>query len=284
MNGVNRTLSASVYLLIVAAAATSCSGGVTLPEAATPEVATAERVTLPPAWTATPSETVVPATATSSPTPPPAVLAARQTAALWAPLEVVAVGAGSDLTDWQTIKFETGSFRVPPTFAEVDRGGFDDGIVLFMQTFAGRLVEVMQGSTTPVPGEATPTPISLDELDSAFDFDFLGAADPAGEPAVFLVGVPLPEGFDLESMMTEAVGSVSGEVEVVSREIVGGAPRDTGRAFLRIRDPGPGTTEDEVMYVIVEGDRAWTLSFRARDFEAMLPAFETSALSLVPSP
>jgi hypothetical protein len=284
MNAVNRTLSASIYLLIVAAAATSCSGGVTLPEAATPEVATPERVSLPAAWTATPSETIVPATATPSPTPPAAVLAARQTAALWPPLEVVAVGAGSDLTDWQTIEFGTGSFRVPPTFAEVDRGGFDDGIVLFMQTFADRLVEVMQGSTTPVPGAATPTPISLDELDSAFDFDFLVAADPGGEATVFLVGVPLPEGFDLESMMTEAVGSVPGEVEVVSREIVGGAPRDTGRAFLRIRHPGSGTTEDEVMYVIVEGDRAWTLSFRARDFEAMLPAFETSALSLVPSP
>ena len=279
----NRILSASVYLLI-AAAATSCSGGVTLPEGAAPEVATPERVTLPPAWTTTPSATIVPATATPSPTPPPAVLAARQTAAQWPPLEVVAVGAGSDLTDWQTIEFESGSFRVPPTFAEVDRGGFDDGIVLFMQTFAGRLVEAMQGSTTPVPGGATPTPISLDELDSAFGFDFLVAADQGGEATVFLVGERLPEGFDLESMMTEAVGSVSGEVEIVSREIVGGAPRDTGRALLRIRDPGAATPEDEVMYVIVEGDRAWTLSFRARDFEAMLPAFETSALSLVPSP
>src|SRR3990172_1729770 len=133
MPPVTRTLSASICLLIVAAAATSCSGGVTLPEAATPEVATAEPVTLPPAWTATPSATIVPATATPSPTPPPAVLAARQTAAPWPPLEVVAVGAGSDLTDWQTIEFESGSFRVPPTFAEVDRGGFDDGIVLFMQ-------------------------------------------------------------------------------------------------------------------------------------------------------
>src|SRR3990170_36105 len=129
MNGVNRTLSASIYLLIVAAAATSCSGGVTLPEAATPEVATAERVTLPPAWTATPSETLIPATATPSPTPHPAVLAARQTAALWPPLEVIAVGAGSDLTDWQTIEFDSGSLRVPPTFAELDRGAFDDGIV-----------------------------------------------------------------------------------------------------------------------------------------------------------
>ena len=279
-----RTLSASVYLLVVAAAATSCSGGVTPPEAATPEVATPERVTLPPAWTATPSATFVPATVTPSPTSPPAVLAARQTAALWPPIEVVAVGAGSDLTDWQTIRFETASFLVPPTFAVVDSGSFDDVIVRFMQAFAGELVEVIEGMVTPVPGEATPAPISLDALDSDFGFDFLVAADPGEEAAAFLVGGPLPEGFDLESMMTEAVGSVPGEVEVVSREIVGGAPRDTGRVFLRIRDSGAGTTEDEVIYVIVEDDRAWTLSFRARDFEAMLPAFETSALSLEPSP
>ena len=279
----NRTLSASVYLLI-AAAATSCSGGVTLPEAATREVATPERVTLPPAWTATPSATFVPATATSSPTSPPAVLAARQTAALWPPIEVVAVGAGSDLTDWQTVKFETGSFLLPPTFALIDSGSFDDAIVRFMQAFTGELVEVIEGMMTPVPGEATPTPISLVDLDSDFGFDFLVAADPGGEASVFLVGAPLPEGFDLESMMTEAVGSVPGEVEVVSREIVGGAPRDTGRAFLRVRDPGSGTTEDEVIYVIVEGDRAWTLSFQARDIEAMFPAFETAALSLVPTP
>jgi len=279
----NRTLSASVYLLI-AAAATSCSGGVTLPEAATREVATPERVTLPPAWTATPSATFVPATATPSPTSPPAVLAARQTAALWPPIEVVAVGAGSDLTDWQTVKFETGSFLLPPTFALIDSGSFDDAIVRFMQAFTGELVEVIEGMMTPVPGEATPTPISLVDLDSDFGFDFLVAADPGGEASVFLVGAPLPEGFDLESMMTEAVGSVPGEVEVVSREIVGGAPRDTGRAFLRVRDPGSGTTEDEVIYVIVEGDRAWTLSFQARDIEAMFPAFETAALSLVPTP
>ena len=279
----NRTLSASVYLLI-AAAATSCSGGVTLPEAATREVATPERVTLPPAWTATPSATFVPATATPSPTSPPAVLAARQTAALWPPIEVVAVGAGSDLTDWQTVKFETGSFLLPPTFALIDSGSFDDAIVRFMQAIAGELVEVIEGMMTPVPGEATPTPISLVDLDSDFGFDFLVAADPGGEASVFLVGAPLPEGFDLESMMTEAVGSVPGEVEVVSREIVGGAPRDTGRAFLRVRDPGSGTTEDEVIYVIVEGDRAWTLSFQARDIEAMFPAFETAALSLVPTP
>src|SRR3972149_4126261 len=129
----NRTLSASVYLLIVAAAATTCSGGVTLPEVATPEAATPVRVTLPPARTA----------------PPAAVLAARQTAALWPPIEVVAVGAGADLTDWQTIEFGTGSFRVPSTFEVADRSGFDDVIVAFMRTFASSLVRGMEGVAAP---------------------------------------------------------------------------------------------------------------------------------------
>jgi hypothetical protein len=278
-------LSTLCALSLLAALATSCSGGtITLPETAPLEVATMGLLTLPPAWTTTPSETPVPATPTITPTPPPAVLAARQTAALWPALEIVAVGAGADQTDWQTIEFETGSFRVPPTFDVADMGGFDDVIVQFMQAFAGGLVEMMEGMVTPAPGEATSTPIALDELDSAFDFDFLVAADPGGEAAVFLVGEPLPEGFDLETMMTEAVGSVQGEVEVLNREIVGGAPRSTGRVFLRVRDPQSGETADQVLYVILEGDRAWTLSFQARDFQAMLPAFETSALSLAPTP
>jgi hypothetical protein len=281
----NHRLQTAFGLLILAALVSACSGAsIALPLGATPQAATPDRVTLPPAWTATPSQTLVPATPTATSTPNPNVLAARQTATLWPTLHVVAVGGGTDSSEWKRIEFETASFLVPPTFEVADMGGFDDVIVLFMQAFAGGLVEMMEGMVTPAPGEATPTPISLDELDSAFDFDFLMAAEPGGEAAVFLVGEPLPQGFDLESMMTEAVGSVQGEVEVVSREVVGGAPRDTGRVFLRLRDPAKGTTEDQVMYVIVDGERAWTLAYQARDFEAMLPLFETSALSLVPAP
>jgi hypothetical protein len=280
----NRTLA--FFFLIAAPAFAACSAGGAagaLTGAPTAEP-TQLRVTLPPAWTVTPTVTPIPATPTPSPTPHPAILAARQTAALWPTLHVVAVGAGADSSSWQRIDFETGSFLVPPTFEAADLGGVDDVIVLFMQAFAVGLVEMMDGMATPVPGAATSTPISLDELDSAFDFDFLVAADPRGEGLVYLVGEPLPQGFDLESMMTEAVGSLTGEVEVLGREIVGGASRNTGRVLLRLRDPAKGTTEDQVMYVIVDGERAWTLAYQARDFEAMLPLFETSALSLVPAP
>jgi len=277
------SLSTLAGLSLLAALAAACSvGAVTSPEGATPAGAIPDRVTLPPAWTATPSEPVIPATPTATVTPPPAVVAARQTAALWPPIEVVAVGAGADSTDWHTIEFDTGSVRLPPTFAVADMGSYDDAIVVFMQAFAGGLVRIMEGMTTPLPGEATPTPIPLDELDTAFDFDFLVAVDPSGEASVILIGEPLPQGFDLETMMTAAVASVQDEVEILNREIVGGAPRTTGRVLLRVGAPGSGAAEDEVIYVIIEGDRAWTLSFQARDFEAMLPAFETIALSLMP--
>jgi hypothetical protein len=273
--------SIPLMLTLAAALAASCSAGASPPQAtAAPEVTTLGLVTLPPAWTATPSETFVPPTATTTPTPPAAVVAARQTAASWPPLVIVAVGAGADQTDWQTVEWESGSMRLPPSFEIADRDGYDTDVVRFIQTLAGGLVETMEGRPTPAPGEPTPTPIALGELESTFDF--LVAADPGGEASVVLIGEPRPEGFDLETMMVEAVGSVQGEVTLLDREIVGGAPHDAGRVLMSVRDPASGVTRDQVLYVIVEGDRAWTLAFQARDLPAMLAAFETSALSLSP--
>jgi len=278
-----RTLAFVFLVAGPALAACSVVGGPVAPAGPPTEEATQLRVTLPPAWTATPSVTPPPLTATPSPTLNPAVLAARQTAARWPTLHVVAVGAGADSAGWKRIEFETGSFLVPSAWEEADLGSFDDDIVLFMQTLAGGLVEMMEGMVTPIPGEAKPTPLALDELDTAFDFDFLVAADPGGEALVFLVGEPLPDGFGLEEMMTESVGSIEGEIEVDRREIVGGAPHDTGRVLVRLPEPASGDPQAQMMYIMIDGGRAWTLSYRARDFEAMLPLFETSALSLEPA-
>jgi hypothetical protein len=267
--------------LAIALALAGC--GTAPPTVAPTATATlAPAIDLPPAWTSTPSLTPAPATPTVTPTLHPAAFAARETAAFWPPIEVVAVGAGADSSAWRSIGFETGSMLVPPTFEVADLGGFDQVIVAFMRAFSSGLVQAMNEGEALFPGEATATPLALDDLDSAFDFDFLMAGDSAGDAVLFLIGEPLPDGYDLETMMTHAVGSVQGEVEIVNREFVGGAPRATGRVFLQVTDPRSGTTEDEVIYVIVEGDRAWTLVFQARDFEAMLPTFETSALSLTP--
>lgn len=278
-------LKPSGFLVVTlsAALAASCSGG-TVPPPATDAAGETfvGLVTLPPAWTATPSETIVPPTPTTTPTPPAAVVAARQTAAAWPPLEIVAVGAGADQTDWQTIEWDSGAMRVPPSFEIAEPDRLDDDVVLFLQTLAVDLLEIIEDRATPAPDSPTPTPIALDELDSSFDF--LAAADPGGEAGVAIVAGPRPEGFDVEAMMVEAVGSLQGEVTVLDREIVGGAPRDTGRVFVNVRDPASGATQEQVLYVIVEGDRAWTLAFQARDLASALAAFESSALSLTPAP
>lgn len=283
----NRPLACSVVTLM-AALVSSCSGAVVAPpQGATPQVPTPDRVTLPPAWTATPTVPTIPATPTPSPTSHPAVLAARQTATAWPTLRVVAVGAGADSTGWERLEFPTGSLLVPTTFEPIDSRRVDDAITSFMQALAASLVEAMPAQGTPSPGGPTPTALSLEGLTSAFGFDFLVAEDAVDPLTVFVVGGPLPEGLDLETMMTEAAGLLQGEVEITGREIVGGAPRSTGRVFVRLFDRARGTTEDRAIYVILEGDQAWVISYRALDFEPfgdMLPAFETSALSLEPSP
>jgi len=199
----------------------------------------------------------------------------------------MAVGAGADSTGWQRLEFPTGSLLVPPAFEPIDPRRVDDSITGFMQGLAASLVEAMPAQSTPPPGAPTPTALSLEGLTSAFGFDFLVAEDAADRLTVFVVGGPLPEGLDLEALMTEAAGLLQGEVEITAREIVGGAPRSTGRVFVRLFDRARGTTEDRAIYVILEGVQAWFVSYRALDFEPfgdMLPTFETSALSLAPTP
>lgn len=282
-----RTLAFFFLIAAPALAACSAGGAAGAPTGAPTAESTQLRVTLPPAWTATPSETLVPATPTTTPTSHPAVLAARQTATAWPALRVMAVGAGADSTGWQRLEFPTGSLLVPPAFEPIDPRRVDDSITGFMQGLAASLVEAMPAQSTPPPGAPTPTALSLEGLTSAFGFDFLVAEDAADRLTVFVVGGPLPEGLDLETLMTEAAGLLQGEVEITAREIVGGAPRSTGRVFVRLFDRARGTTEDRAIYVILEGVQAWFVSYRALDFEPfgdMLPTFETIALSLEPTP
>jgi len=241
-------------------------------------------ITLPPAWTDTPTPSPAPPTETPTPTLRPAVAAARQTATTWPPIEIVAVGAGADTATWERVDFGSGSFLLPDGFEVADLRGVDDVIVLFLQAFANDMVSFTPEVATPAPGTPTSTPIPLDELQSAFDIDVLVAADRRAQTVMSLVGAPLPPGFDLEAILTEAVGRVQGEVQVIGREIVGGAPRPTARAFLLVGDPDSGQIEDQAIYVALEGSRAWTLSFQAGDFAEMEPIFETIALSLQPSP
>jgi hypothetical protein len=115
----------------------------------------------------------------------------------------------------------------------------------------------------------------------------MGASDREAQVDVWLVGAPVPDGVDLETLMIQAAGVLQGEVEVTNREMVGGSPRPMGRTLVQLFDRARGTAEDRVLYVIVDGGRAWILTFRmpaSEAFLALLPVFETIALSLEPSP
>lgn len=272
----------SIGWLILMALAAACSGAPVAPaQPTTAGTATPERVTLPPAWTVTPSETSVPATLTPSPTLHPSVLEAHQTAALWPTEHFVAVGAGADSTGWTRQELQDATLMLPPAFAVIDPRRYDDATEGFLQRVAARLLGTSQA--TAAPGAPLPTPPSLAQLGSAFGFEFLVAEDAQSRSDVSLVGWTLPQGLDLATVLNQAFGGLTGEVEVGSWEIVGGAPLPTARLFVRLFDRPRNTVADRVLYAIVEGDRLWVLSYGAGDFEAMLPVFETSALSLAPA-
>jgi hypothetical protein len=252
------------------------------PSAVSASPTLAPAVELPPAWTVTPSATPVPKTLTPTLTPPPAVAAARETAALWPPMEVVAVGAGADVTDWKRLEAPSGSILIPAEFEEIGQPSFGASTTDFMEQFAGILVAALQGEGTPAPA-----PASLDEFAATYGFDFRAAENAADRVSMFLVAGPLPEGFDVETILTDATGILPGEVEIVYRELVGGAPRPTGRILVQFTDPARGTVESRATYAVLGGERAWLIVFQSRDaevFEALLPVFETIALSVQPPP
>jgi len=262
-------------------AVASCGGATsTVAPSSTPTLAPA--IDLPPAWTVTPTATPIPETATPSPTLHPAVLSARQTASPWPTLGIVAVGAGADTTDWQQLELPGGSILLPAGYRQIDQRRYDPATTSFMEDLAASMVQAAAGEGTP-----TPTPAPLDELRAAHGFDFWAAEDAAEQLDVYVVSGPLPAAFDLDSILIEAARLLVGEKEVSARETVGGAPLPTGRVFVRLFDRTRGTVEDRVIYVVLGDERAWIITFRSEDFDqftALRPAFETSGLSLSPSP
>ncbi|HMK08615.1 MAG TPA: hypothetical protein VK449_06240 [Anaerolineales bacterium] len=258
---------------------TSCGGAPAAPQARPTATTGLVRLTLPPAWTETPTVTLVPPTATATPTVPAAVLAARQTATAWPTLHVVAVGGGVDPSTWQRFDFGDGSVLLPPSFAEQDLRRLDTAVETSLRSYAAGLAAQANAVTTPVSGQ--PTPSSLDDL-AASGFHFAAARDRAAAADLFIVSGPVPSGFDGETLMTRAFGSLAGEAEVNGRETIGGAPLPTVRLHATLYDRNRGTIEPRVYYITIVGDRMWTLIFRARDFEDSQSLFETSALSLTP--
>jgi hypothetical protein len=254
-------------------------------ETPTPETNEPIGITLPPAWTATATATVLPPTGTPTPTSIPKELPREIVGTLGTPLPTVIVQVSApdtmDRTGWKRVEVKSAYLLLPANYEVVDMGPMGEAMVELMEVFAKGMVEAFSGLVTP-EADASPTP-PFEELQD-FSIDLVMAADPTGESAVFLVGEPRLEEADVQSMLVKAVDDIKGKTEVLSTELIEGHTYPMGRAIVRVRDAETGKISQQALYVMLHGPRAWTLSCQSltRDFENLLPVFDSVARSLTP--
>ena len=266
----------SVILPLLGAACTLPGFGAPSAQAGVPQTSPATGVVLPPAWTETATATIAPPTPTPTPTPPFGLE--------WA----TPVPVGSDFSGWVRLESKRAALWLPPGYQAVDLGEFGDMMALMayamteaMGQMAGELAYVF---ATPVPGQPTPTLVSLEELQQTLEFDLLLAASESDEAALFLVGEPPTAGADLGKAIEGALGSFKGMYTVEAQHVISGRPYPTARLVVDSVDATSGREGRHLLYVFVMDERAWSLDFVApvERFNQLLPLFEQSAASFVP--
>lgn len=276
-------LRLAASLSVAGMAATACGGSSI--GGAVPTEASDAAITLPPAWTETPSPTIAPPTETATVTPIPTEAPRQLQTTQGIPLPTASVlslnGTPPDLTGMKRVDVKSAFFFVPESYQVIDMGEMGEAMLLLMQVFAEGMIEAFSGLVTPAPGE-TATPVSLDEMSASLELDLMMAADSAGSSAVFLVGEPLPSGVDLQAMLLKAIEDNQNEVLVEQTALVYGGRYPMARALLQVRDVETGQRSRQALYLVAGGDRLWTLSYQSDpgQFEGLLPIFERSALSL----
>ena len=244
-------------------------------------------LTLPPEWTATPTITPRPNTATPTMRPAstshPVASASSRTPA---PTLTDATAAPNelDISTWQRIDAGHAYFWLPAGYQVADLGGLGDLMELFMVALVQGLsqgFQEMAGEGTPGP---TPTMVPMEELQAGFDIDFLMAADRDLGSAVFVVGEPAREGLDLAGQLEDALQGIQGTTEVISRHAIANAEYPTARAVVTVRDPESGSVTQQAIYVIQADGRLFTFSCQTTpaDFETLWPVFERSIASFQP--
>jgi hypothetical protein len=134
---------------------------------------------------------------------------------------------------------------------------------------------------TPVPGQPTPTLVSLEELQKTVVFDFVVAGSMSEESALFMVGDPPKEGVDLGTAVAGALDSFEGEYTVETEYAIADKPYPVARLVVASVDAESGRAGKQLIYVFVIDERAWSLTYvaPAERFEELRPLFEKSAAS-----
>ncbi|MFV9675299.1 MAG: hypothetical protein ACNYZI_07955 [Anaerolineales bacterium] len=236
--------------------------------------------TLPPMWTPTNTQPPV-STPAESPAP------ARETTQPLAlgslvPVEIVTpVPHSGDITGWQRVETKLAIFWLPASYEIIDLGdGFGELFGDFFEDFAVGMGELVGELTSELSGDgATPEPLNLDDLNSAFEFDFLIATDEDLLTSTFLISQPREPGTDLDTHLHDALNGIEGDYILLSLQAIDGAKYEMGRAILEIHDPELQMMGKMLIYVILGKDNVWTLSYQtaSEKFDQLLPTFEKSA-------
>jgi len=285
--------------LLFALLLSACSGLGDLPALQQPAPTLLTFPTLPPTWTPAPTTTPAPPTLTSTPRPSATALPATATVmplldgtpaspgVVLPPVLYITPLPASDLpAGWHEIQSETASFWLPESYAVADLGEFGDLMEMMMVAMVQGFGEAFSSMVTAEPGAPTPTPLSLDELRGAFDIDLLLAIDGDTQAAAFLLSEPLEAGTTLESQMAATIDGIEGSAQVQSYEVLIGSRYETARAIVKSWDVETGTQMSQLVYVFLNGKRAYSLSYNteAARFAELLPIFERSAQSFVAKP
>ena len=236
--------------------------------------------TLPPMWTPTNTQPPV-STRTESLSPAQEIAQPLDLGSL-IPVEIVTpLPHSGDIAGWQRVETKLATFWLPASYEIIDLGdGFGELFGAFFEDFAVGMGELVGELTSELSGDgATPEPLNLDDLNSAFEFDFLIATDEDLLTSAFLISQPREQGTDLDYHLHDALNGIEGDFKLLSLQAIEGAKYEMGRALLEVHDPELQMMGKMLIYVILGKDNVWTLSYQtaSEKFDQLLPTFEKSA-------
>jgi hypothetical protein len=254
-------------------------------EEPTPLAATDMPFQLPATWTATNSPTPRPATETpeaakETSTPEPLVALATFTPF---PADIITpVSVDQNWYGWKWIESTNARLRVPNSYEVFDLGqGMGELMLALLEGLMEGFGEAFEGlddySDEDFQIEPTEMGFSSEELEGAFDFDFLIAFDDDFITSVVLASEP--SNLTLEFAMQESLQNMEGDFTVLSRQIIEGAEYDMGRFIIEVRDPEMDRDGRQLLYIILHEGHAYSLGYQTlkSKFEQNLPIFEQSA-------
>ena len=236
--------------------------------------------TLPPMWTPTNTQPPV-STPTESLSPPRETAQPPDLDSLVPVVIVTPLPHSGDIAGWQRVETKLATFWLPASYEIIDLGdGFGELFGAFFEDFAVGMGEFVEELSSELGGDgATPEPINQDDLNSAFEFDFIIAIDEDLLTSAFLISQPREPETDLDTHLHDALNGIEGDYKLLSLQAIEGTKYEMGRALLEVHDPELQMMGKMLMYVILGENNVWTLSYQtaSEKFDQLLPTFEKSA-------